>query len=276
MTTFRNATPQELRVILDWAADEGWNPGLDDARAFFPADPEGFFVAVDGSDHPVAAISVVNHSDSFAFLGLYLVVPEHRGKGIGYALWQHAMSHAGNRTVGLDGVEAQQQNYVASGFAHAGGTTRFSGAISGRADPGIRLATAADIPVLVGQEAEASGVAKPRYLSAWFTQHRHRTTLVSMGDGGLNGFCTIRACRSGTKIGPLVADDAAVAQRLIAHSASLTEGPITLDVPATSTALSSVCESYGLTAGFRTARMYRGPFSAPRHENFAVVSLELG
>src|SRR3954468_917648 len=34
----------EVRLILDWAAAEGWNPGLHDAEAFLAADPEGFLL----------------------------------------------------------------------------------------------------------------------------------------------------------------------------------------------------------------------------------------
>ncbi|NIP17093.1 MAG: N-acetyltransferase, partial [Xanthomonadales bacterium] len=46
----------ELDTVLDWAAAEGWNPGLEDADAFYRADPDGFFIAeVDGA--PAAAIS---------------------------------------------------------------------------------------------------------------------------------------------------------------------------------------------------------------------------
>ncbi|MCB1350353.1 MAG: GNAT family N-acetyltransferase, partial [Maritimibacter sp.] len=86
----RVARADEIGTVLDWAAAEGWNPGLDDAAAFFAADPEGFFVTErDGA--PVAAISVVNHAPDMAFLGLYLCRPEWRGQGIGFALWQHAL-----------------------------------------------------------------------------------------------------------------------------------------------------------------------------------------
>ena len=121
--SFRTATLPELSRILDWAADEGWNPGIEDAEAFFAADPGGFFVA-DHDGTPVAAISVVNHSDSFAFLGLYICHPDWRGTGLGFALWTHAIAHAGGRTIGLDGVPAQQDNYARSGFELAGRTRR--------------------------------------------------------------------------------------------------------------------------------------------------------
>ena len=39
--TVRLMTLADLAMVLDWAAAEGWNPGLDDAAAFLAADPEG-------------------------------------------------------------------------------------------------------------------------------------------------------------------------------------------------------------------------------------------
>ena len=86
----------------DWARIEGWNPGLDDAPPFWAADPLGYFLAeVDGQ--PAAAISVVNHDDSFAFLGLYLCRPAFRGRGIAKRLMIDAMSHL--RREGMEEAE---------------------------------------------------------------------------------------------------------------------------------------------------------------------------
>lgn len=262
--------------MLDWAGSEGWNPGLDDAEAFFQADPEGFFVGVDDASEPLAAISVVNHHADFAFLGLYIVRPEHRGKGYGLRLWTHAMQHAGQRVVGLDGVEEQQQNYRTSGFAYAGGTTRYSGVVSGQSAPDIERATADDIPMLVAMEAAATGVEKPRYLGAWLEQTASRRTFVYRSDAGIAGFCTVRACRSGAKIGPLLASDTESAARLIRVAAAQFAGPVTLDVPEMATGLTQLCQGLGLQAGFKTARMYRGAFAGPPQPFFAVTSLELG
>ena len=81
----RTASAGEVQAMLDWAAAEGWNPGLEDAGAFQAADPGGFFVA-EQAGQMVAAISVVNHCDRMAFLGLYICRPDRRGQGIGRAL----------------------------------------------------------------------------------------------------------------------------------------------------------------------------------------------
>ena len=40
----KTADLDEIRIMLEWARIEGWNPGLDDASTFQKADPSGFFI----------------------------------------------------------------------------------------------------------------------------------------------------------------------------------------------------------------------------------------
>lgn len=97
----RTMTRDEVAGAIDWAAQEGWNPGRHDAATFHAADPQGFFLGeLDGE--PIASISVVKYGAGFAFLGLYIVRPEFRGRGHGWALWQHGRASAAGRQVGLD------------------------------------------------------------------------------------------------------------------------------------------------------------------------------
>ncbi|WP_414897792.1 GNAT family N-acetyltransferase [Rhodovulum sp. YEN HP10] len=276
----RRMTADELPVVLDWAAEEGWNPGLDDAAAFHAADPAGFFVAEAGAKaggRIVAAISVVNHTDAVAFLGLYLCRPDWRKQGIGHALWTHALGHAGARTVGLDGVEAQQENYRKSGFEPAGRTVRYAGVLPGRAHSGIGPVLQGDLGTLIAMEAGATGYEKRAFLSAWTTDCETRRTLVCRAAGGVAGFATIRACREGWKIGPLVAADRAVAAALIETCGRIAHGaPAMIDVPQSSPWLAGHCRALGLVPVFGTARMYRGPAPVPGPAIAAVATLELG
>jgi len=78
MYTLHTATLKEVELAVEWAAREGWNPGLSDARAFYAQDPSGFFV---GKLHgePVSCISCVRYPHDFAFIGFYMVSPEYRG-----------------------------------------------------------------------------------------------------------------------------------------------------------------------------------------------------
>ena len=120
----RNVAAQEMQLLANWAAAEGWNPGLHDAECFFAADPQGFFIGeVAGS--PVGCISAVAYGQEFGFIGFYIVRPEFRGKGYGIQLWQAAMRYLGPRNIGLDGVVAQQANYQQSGFRLAYRNIRF-------------------------------------------------------------------------------------------------------------------------------------------------------
>ncbi|WGH79501.1 GNAT family N-acetyltransferase [Jannaschia ovalis] len=200
MIRHRRAGRADLERVLDWAAAEGWNPGLTDAAAFQAADPEGFFLT-EAEGEPVAAISVVNHGPAYAFLGLYLVRPEFRGRGIGHALWRHAIRHAGDRTIGLDAVPAQQANYAASGFVASTGTTRWVGRIASTRAAGVRPVEAVEIPALVAWEGRASGCAKPAYMAPWLRGDAARRTSVVDRDGAIAGFATIRRCRTGARSG---------------------------------------------------------------------------
>ena len=270
---FRTMTAEELPLALDWAAAEGWNPGLEDAAAFYAADPDGFFVAEVGGT-PVAAISVVNHGKDVAFLGLYLCLPEFRGKGIGYGLWQHALRHAGDRVVGLDGVPDQQENYRKSGFVLTGQTYRFQGGLEGRSAHDLRPAVPAEHLALTQMEGAANGYAKPAFLQAWLTDTATRKTRV-LGEEP-RGFATIRACRSGHKIGPVIADtlgDAETLIRGVIHAAEARD--VMIDVPDSCAPLMQFCEAQGLTVSFNTARMYRGvaPQTGPHLRTIATMEL---
>ncbi len=46
----RRMTRDELDVLVEWAAREGWNPGLDDAEVFWDTDPDGFVAAEIGGE----------------------------------------------------------------------------------------------------------------------------------------------------------------------------------------------------------------------------------
>ena len=76
----RTMSRQEVQLAVDWAAAEGWNPGLHDAALFYAADPQGFLAGFLG-DRLIATISAVRYRQDFGFIGFYIVTPEFRGHG---------------------------------------------------------------------------------------------------------------------------------------------------------------------------------------------------
>ena len=272
--TIRQMTQDDLALVLDWAAAEGWNPGLDDAAAFFAADPQGFFLKeVDG--RPAAAVSVVNHDPDFAFLGLYICHPDFRGQGLGLSVWQAGLAYAGARCVGLDGVPAQQSNYAQSGFAHFGRTVRYRGQMTaGPADGAI----APDRDAMIRADRHATGIRRNRFASAWFTDTKTRRTLGIPSSDAAPNFATFRRCREGVKIGPFHAQDTDHAAALLASvPVEFGAGPVYIDVPDSAPELAKLVEHQGYTPVFETARMYSAdPPKAHPPAFYGVATLELG
>ena len=83
----RNMTAADIDLAIEWAASEGWNPGLHDAACFRHADPGGFFV---GELHgeAIASLSAIAYDSDFGFIGLYIVKPAFRGQGLGLLFGQ--------------------------------------------------------------------------------------------------------------------------------------------------------------------------------------------
>ncbi|GGU39491.1 GNAT family N-acetyltransferase [Streptomyces lavendofoliae] len=273
------ATPEDWSVVREWAVAEGWNPGLRDVTGFFAQDPDGFFLGrLDGEREPVSAVSVVNYSDTYAFLGFYLVRPDRRGLGHGLATWRAALAHAGDRTVGLDGVPAQQDNYRRSGFALAHRSARWVGSVAGRA-PGAGVVPAAEVGLaaIAAYDAGCHPAERPRFLERWLDAPGH-LALARVVDGRVTGYGVIRPAHEGFRVGPLFADSAGDAEVLLD---ALVDGSgadrIAVDVPESNPAAVRMAEARGLVPTFATARMYTGPvrpFAGDRV--FGITTLELG
>lgn len=274
--SIRALNTAEIGLAVEWAAAEGWNPGLADAACFATVDPAGFLVAeLDGA--PAAVISVVNYDTRFAFLGFYIVRPELRGQGIGFRLWQAGLAHAGARTIGLDGVVAQQANYASQGFALAHRNIRFTG--TPEAGEMGETADLAQVPfaAIEGSDAQVFPAPRAAFLKAWITAPGHVGRAV-LRNGRLAGWGVVRPARTGWKIGPLVAEDAEVADRLFrALRAAAGSDSIVLDVPEPNAPALALARRHGLTPVFETARMYRGSLRPARLEPvYGVTSFELG
>jgi GNAT superfamily N-acetyltransferase len=268
---------EEVDLAIEWAAREGWNPGLHDAEAFHAADPQGFLVGLlDGV--PVATLSAVRYGTDFGFLGFYIVHPDHRGRGYGLQLWNAGLAHLAGRNIGLDGVLDQQENYQKSGFKLAYRNIRFEGRATGCADPVLGMTSASDVPfdLLEAYDRRFFPTSRAVFLRHWLKQSGART-LVFVTRGEIKGYGMIRPCRTGYKIGPLLADEPELASALFNALVSELDAPIFLDVPEVNPAAVELAEKNGMTAVFETARMYTG--EAPRlplEKIFGVTSFELG
>ncbi|KJR42675.1 N-acetyltransferase GCN5 [Candidatus Magnetoovum chiemensis] len=305
----RRAAKSEFINAIDWASEEGWNPGLHDLNCYFEADKDGFFMGFLDNE-PIASISAVCYDDTFAFIGFYIVKPEYRGKGYGLKLWQKALEYAGQRIIGLDGVLAQEENYKKSGFKLAYRNIRYEGAYETAADKdesdidndeeslsndedssneicaieekpdlpdNIVFLSAIPIEDIYAYDVKMFPAKRERFLKSWIGNIAHKA-VGYIENGRLCGCGVMRPCRYGYKIGPLFADNETIAQTILtALLSGYRDCVFYLDVPEVNHKAIALAESFKMTKVFETARMYKNeePLIA-NDKTFGVTSFEVG
>jgi ribosomal protein S18 acetylase RimI-like enzyme len=272
----RNATIPEWRdTAVEWAALEGWNPGLHDAEAFFAADENGFYVG-EAEGRIVSTLSGVRYPEGFAFLGFYIVRPEYRGRGHGLHLWNAVMERLSGCVIGLDGVVAQQENYRKSGFELVHRNIRYAGPLRGDAR-GLTPLNEISWDEIRDFDRRHFPDNRKAFLRAWLSMPESSGLASLSDDGSITGYGVIRRCREGWKVGPLFADNAGIASQLLRGLAAVGEGTIYLDVPEPNRDAVSLAESCGMRPMFETARMYRGGDPGlPLNRIFGITTFELG
>ncbi len=129
---------------------------------------------------------------------------------------------------------------------------------------------------IVADDARVFPATRPFFWLAWLGAPGHRGRAV-LRDGKLAAWGVIRPCRTGRKIGPLVADDRAAAEAVFSALVGDEGGEVFLDVPQPNGVAVALATEHGLAPVFETARMYSGPVRPIALERvFGVTTFELG
>lgn len=267
----------EMGLFFEWAKGEGWNPGRHDGPCFHDADPHGILLA-ELHGQPVASISCVRYNDDFGFLGLYIVRPEFRGRGLGLRLWTAGIARIAGCNVGLDGVVAQVANYERSGFHFSHYHIRHAGALVGKSEPGLVRLDAVPFADVLAYDRECFPAPREAFLRSWIAQPES-AAIGMIREGKLAGFGVARRAVEGFKVGPLFADDESTADAILLGLAKEVGGSVAVDVPEPplQPAAESFVRRHGLVEVFRCARMYtRGRPAIAGRKVFGNTSLELG
>ncbi|MDG2990182.1 GNAT family N-acetyltransferase [Candidatus Synechococcus calcipolaris G9] len=270
---------QQLDLVVDWAREEGWEPGRQDGDCFYAMDPQGFFIGLFNNE-PIATISAVTYGDAFGFIGFYIVKPGYRGQGYGLKIWNAALEYLGDRSIGLDGVVAQQSNYQKSGFVLAHNNMRYQGV--SRPVPSIHenIIDLAQYPlkdILIYDQRFFPG-DRHVFLQCWLTQRGHHA-LGYQDNHQLLGYGVIRPSHSGYRIGPLFCDRPDIAEAIfLALMSRIPAGStIFLDIPTLNPMGIELGKNYSMTPIFATARMYKGAIpDLPLSHIYGITTFELG
>ncbi|QFT54299.1 GNAT family N-acetyltransferase [Microbulbifer sp. THAF38] len=283
----RNMQRPEVDVLVNWAAQEGWNPGVHDAEAFWQADSEAFIAAL-VQENMIGGGSVTSYEGKYGFMGFFIVKPEYRGLGFGRKLWYHRRQRMLERlspgaSVGLDAAFQMQDFYGEGGFEFSHRNLRFSMdkplSKANNSASEYEICPLADIPFdqLLQYDLTCFPACREKFLRTWLSPEGVQA-LGLMQSGELCGYGVIRRCADGYKVGPLFANSGELAEALLRElSSSVEVGPIFLDVPENNPEAMALVKKYNMKEVFGCARMYLGPKPDIANERvFGVTTFELG
>ncbi|MEY2687211.1 MAG: hypothetical protein RL375_1409 [Pseudomonadota bacterium] len=288
--TLAAMTPAEVAEVDDWAAAEGWNPGLADIGTAWAMDPLGL-VALRGADGRMAGSgSIVSYEGRYGFLGLFIVRPDVRGRGLGAVLWPQLVQRlrlrlAPGAAIGIDGVFAMVPYYQRTGFAFTHRDLRFQGIARAQALSADALREGATLVALdevafddlAAYDRRHVPAPREQLLRGWISQPGAQA-LACLRGRGIAGYAVARPCRQGYKVGPLFADSPAIAELLLAQLCTRLVGEqVQLDVPEPNAAGLALAARFGWQEAFGCARMVNGPApQLPLQHIFGLTSFEFG
>ena len=293
-------SPEEVReIIYKRVAAEGWRPGALDHVKVFAADETGHFVGELGG-RPISCMSVVKHTENFAYLGNYIVDEPYRGSGYGFRTWKAAMASINDGfNYGGDAVVEKVSMYENIGLKPYWYEQRFHLVASAvfKAYNEIKLPKAVTIhppsetlfPAILEYDTHVHVIPRHSFLKEWIFASNCYASVALDDDGIVVGYAVVRTTlreEEGWRIGPVFANNSHIARCLyrdLCQKVS-TENPqavVAVDVPYGKHFSQDTMELVKTAAAkpsFKCVRIYKDgmPPGMPLHKLFAVTALEIG
>ena len=239
--------PTDLDVVTGMAREQDFAPGMGDIEIYANTDRQGIWLAWQ-DNVPVGCIAAVTYSPSYAFIGLFVVKPEHRGQGIGRRLWQHALKTLNSvECVGLEAAVQMVGFYEQAGFQKDCITTRRQ--MLCRSDqsehPNTTLLQRSDITVVPLREISLEAIQRyderheisprPHFLELWLRHRAGDVFITRDAQGECHGYVRIRPCLlpigEGWRVGPWLAEDPGMASLLLSNAIDRHKGVVLIDTP---------------------------------------------
>ena len=275
----------ELGDAAALVAEAGWNQTVGDWRIFLEL---GAVRAVrNGDGRVIATAATLSYGGRFGWISMVLVATAFRRQGLARRLMNICIADltgAGVVPV-LDATPAGRAVYLALGFEDAWGYHRLAGrgtSRKGELPPApdatrIQPIDEATYEALCRYDATVFGAERSRVLS----RLRGRVPgadLVALRQDRVCGFLLGRDGRSATQLGPLVAEDSAVAEALLARGLAAIDGPVYVDLADDKTEVRAMLDKHGFAAQRPLTRMLlrRATGFDDTARTFAVAGPELG
>ena len=285
LTVKASLTPSELDDAGALVREARWNQLAADWRIFLALGR--LYAAQLDEGRIVATTATLPFGGRFAWISMVLVTGEYRRRGLATKLMQQAMRDlaAAKLVPVLDATPDGREVYRRLGFQDSWGFQRLirrerpraAVTFSAPAGVAVRPLTDADWPALCAYDAAAFGAERSAVL-AGLRGRLPAADLLAMRGNAIAGFLLGRDGGLASHIGPLIADDDAVACALVARALEGIEGPLFIDLADSKSAPRGFLDAHGFTAVRPFTRMLYGPsarFDDPAR-TFAVVGPEFG
>lgn len=242
-------TIDDIDLAMNLKDQVGWNQTPDDIRRLVEYEPDGCFIAeLDGT--PVGTVSTTSYGTKLAWIGMMLVLPEYRRRGIARKLMQTSIDYLQRRgvtCVKLDATPLGQPLYEQLGFHAEWGFQRWERA--GENVPAFPLG--GDLSTrLVAIDEVAFGADR----SGWLTSVAPGCRVFS----SQSTFGMLRPGSVATYLGPVVSDDSSEVTTMVGEMLSAAEGRVFWDIPTGHELSEQLAAKYGFQPVRQLLRMWRG------------------
>jgi GNAT superfamily N-acetyltransferase len=279
--------------LFDWARGEGWNPGITDLEVAWSYQPTAFMVLTH-AERMIGGGSIMAYAQQAGFMGLFIMDPAYRGRGLGQLLWHERLKRLQARLtphapIAMAGVHHMVPFYQKGGFYKQYDLIRHAGEVASDFEYRLNNQLAAvdllSLPTLQIQDFLSAlyGDARLGFWQHWFSATRQGGTSIGLlTQGSLIGLACLRPAQVGFKLGPVFALDSRYAIVLLGYLLSKIPGQqVQIDVPSYQVSTQQWLNQQGLKPGFSCAYLVHpngasAALAAPAPSVFGVTSLEFG
>lgn len=248
----------------------GWNQTAADWERFLEASPQGCFVA-ESQGEVCGTVTTIVYEFRFAWVGMVLVDPEHRGRGIGSQLLHKAIEYLdglGIATIKLDATPKGKPIYEKLGFVTEYEIERWALSARGQrakpgSDCGLQLSESVNLEEILAADCNVFGADRSALLHSLHGEAPEFTAALYL-QGSLAGYTLGRRGSQADQMGPWMARSESAAHRLLAtFLAQSARETIFVDCMKASPFAVRLLESAGFNFSRPLTRMYRGANEFP-------------
>ena len=277
----RRFTTEDIDFGMHMKTLAGWNQLPEDWERFLAWEPEGCFVATwDG--RPAGTAIAIGYDDRFGWVGMVLVDPEQRRKGIGRALLMACIEYLearGVAAVKLDATPMGKQLYDTIGFHDEYLLERHTVLAKPQTVAGSVVSLSPErLSAVLELDFAAFGADRSRVLRAL-----HLATgvdgFVALEGTALAGFAFVRPGTNARYLGPWVACGPEAAEALLHSALNRCAGqPLYVDISLANPHTATMVAVCGFSKQRHLIRMYRGVNSYPGDTGlvYGVAGPEIG